>query len=332
MAVSLGRFTENERDILSKISEEDILYFYLGIRKLPIVIHSPLRKDANPSFGLYYSSGGKIRFKDFATGERGSLIELLMRYLNKTFPQVLEDIYYNLDPLSTIAHSLKYKKEYKPSSLQIKVKIRPWKEWDKEYWSSYGISKKFLEFSRTFPISHIFLYKEDGSVTTITADKYSYAYFEFKDGIPTYKIYQPFSTSLKWINKHTSDVWDLWEQLPKEGDILIITSSRKDAMCIWHNTGIPSTCLQAESFLPKESVINELKNRFKSIFVLYDNDFTKKTNWGREYGKAFSEAFNIPQIELPEELGAKDSSDLYKLRGKTILRETIFNLTHYEKD
>ena len=332
MAVAPGRFTENERNFLDKISEEDIMYFYLGVQSLPALIHSPLRKDVKPSLGLYYSSYGNIRFRDFATGEKGTLFELLMLLLHKSFPKLLEDIYYNLDSSYSIAKTTLYKKENKSPISHIKVKIRPWKIWDKEYWSSFGISKKFLEFSRTFPISHIFLYKKDGSVTTITADKYAYAYLEYKDNIPTYKVYQPFSTSLKWLNKHTSDIWDLWEQLPEKGDVLIITSSRKDALCIWCNTGIPSTCLQAESFLPKESVVNELKSRFKSIFILYDNDFTKERNWGREFGEAFSKTFGIPQIELPKELGAKDSSDLYKLHGKSVLQKTIYTLINYEKD
>lgn len=332
MAVSIGKFTKEKEDVLSKVSEEEILYFYLGVKNLPAVIHSPLRKDDRPSLGLYYSSNGNIRFRDFATGEKGTLYELLMKSQHKTFDQLLKDIYYNLDPTSTLATPVKNCKKSNSTITQIQVRIRPWKLWDKEYWSSFGISKKFLEFSRTYPISHIFLYKEDGTITTITADKYAYGYLELKDGISTYKVYQPYSTSLKWISKHGSDVWDLWEQLPQTGDTLIITSSRKDAMCIWCNTGIPSTCLQAESFLPKESVIKELKERFRSIFILYDNDFTKQKNWGREFGKTFSETFDIPQIELPEELGAKDSSDLFKLHGRAVLRATIFKLVNYEKD
>ena len=36
----------------------------------------------------------------------------------------------------------------------------------------------------------------------IPCEKYAYAYIEFKDGLPTYKIYQPFSENYKWLNNH----------------------------------------------------------------------------------------------------------------------------------
>lgn len=55
-------------------------------------------------------------------------------------------------------------------------------------------------------------------------------------------------------------------------------------------------------------------------------------NHGREYGKTLASTFGLPQIELPEELGAKDSSDLYQLHGREVLRDTIFKLTDYEQD
>lgn len=336
MPIAPGRI--DIRDALDKIPEADILYFYLGVTHLPTVICSPLRKDTHPSLGLQYSNKGHIIFKDFATGEKGSLFDLLIKILNVSPNELIENIKANLidNPSPTVITPLieasKFKNHRKSLVKEIQVKTREWKPWDKEYWQSYGVSKKFLRFSRTFPISHIFLYREDGSVNSYPAEKYAYAYLENKDNKSTLKIYQPFSTSQKWINKHTSDIWDLWEQLPAKDKYLIITSSRKDAMCIWCNTGIPSVCLQAESYLPKESVINELKERFEKIFILYDNDFGKEINHGREFGKALSNAFKIPQIELPEELGAKDSSDLFKLHGRSVLRKTIYKLIQYEKN
>ena len=103
-------------------------------------------------------------------------------------------------------------------------------------------------------------------------------------------------------------------------------------MCIWENTRIPACGLQAESYLPKEHVVEELKNRFKRIYVLYDNDFTQEVNRGHEYGKLFAETFGLTQIELPIRLGSKDSSDLCKSRGREVLRETIFKLIYDEEE
>ncbi len=340
MAIARGKVVDVKEEVLSKVSEEDIMYFYLGIVHLPTVICSPLRKDTNPSLGLHYNNKGHICFRDFATGERGSLYYLLMKMFNISYKELFENILANLvefpEPTANVlpvsSSSTHRKSPRKSPIVDIQVAIRPWKSWDREYWSSYGITKKFLKLGKVFPISHIFLIREDESCIPIPADKYAYAYIEEKDNKISIKTYQPFSKDYKWINKHTADVWDLWQQLPLTGDYLIITSSRKDAMCIWCNTGIPACSLQAESYLPKESVINELKGIFKNIFILYDNDFGKPVNHGREYGKILADAFGLPQIELPEKLGAKDSSDLYQLHGREVLRETIFKLINYEQD
>ncbi len=307
-----------KEDLLEKVSELQILHHYFGVCNLPTVICSPLRSDTNPSLGLTCSAEGKVYFTDFATGDKGDLFTLLQRYLNKPWQEVLNTID-SADITKTASiPSAQPKTKYspKPRVSEIKIRQRAWAEWDKEYWRSYGLSKKFLEFCKVVPISHTFLYTELGE-HIIPAEKYAYAYIEFKDGVPTYKIYQPFSTKFKWLNKHSGDTWDMWEQLPQKGDTLIITSSRKDAMCIWNSTGIPATSLQAESYLPKESVINELKSRFANIYILYDNDFTKKENWGTKYGKLFSKTFELTQLILPEEFGAKDSSDLFQKVGKT---------------
>ena len=335
MAIAQGKIVDIKEEVLANIPESDILYFYLGISHLPTLICSPLRKDLKPSLGIYINSKGHIGYRDFATGESGSLFYLLSLLFNieysEVFTKILSDFSSKEPPKEHIQISTT-SKPYNQSTrkspvVDIQVKVRAWKTWDREYWSSYGITKRFLTLCKVFPISHIFLVYEDSSFVVIPAEKYAYAYMEEKDNKVSLKIYQPYSKSYKWMNKHSSDVWDLWNQLPATGDTLIITSSRKDAMCIWCNTGIPSCSLQAESYLPKASVIEELKARFKHIFVLYDNDFTKDINHGREYGKNIANTFNLKQIELPEELQAKDSSDLYKLHGKEVLVQTILNLT-----
>jgi hypothetical protein len=337
--LATGKVVDLDVDVLSKVTQEDIIYFYLGVQHLPMRIPSPLRKDSNPSMGLFYSRDGKICYHDFATHETGTYITLLAKIYGIPWEEMVNNIYENLvlngNPLSTtiqVGSSHSFSRKPKNLTRDLKVRIREWKAWDKEYWLSYGIGKRTLKLCNVYPISHIFFLKEDGTESVMEADKYAYAYVEYKDGNPSIKVYQPFNTKFKWISKHKSDVWDLWQQLPDSGDILIITSSRKDAMCIWENTGIPACGLQAESYLPKEHVVEELKNRFKRIYVLYDNDFTQEVNRGHEYGKLFAETFGLTQIELPIRLGSKDSSDLCKSRGREVLRETIFKLIYDEED
>ena len=194
-----------------------------------------------------------------------------------------------------------------------------------EYWNKYGISKEWLEYAEVHPISTLFF---NNDKTTIPAEKYAYVYVERKDNKVTLKVYQPYSERFKWISKHDSSVWDLWTKIPITGDKLIITSSRKDALCVWSNSGIPSLSLQGEGYIPKESVINELKSRYKDIYVLYDNDFQSDVNHGRLYGKHLSELYNLKQIEIPDEYKSKDPSDLCMNYGREVVRNVILQLTN----
>ena len=142
------------------------------------------------------------------------------------------------------------------------------------------------------------------------------------------KIYQPFSERMKWLSKHDSSVWDLWDRLPEKGNKLIITSSRKDALCIWENTGIPAISLQGEGYIPKEHVVQQLKDRFEIVYVLYDNDFNSDINNGRVFGETLSRKFNLRQIEIPTEWRCKDTSDLCYNWGRDIVKQVITELTN----
>lgn len=319
---------ESITELLNNVSEYDIMKHYLGIVNIPCVINSPLRKDNNPSLGIYSHTGTRIHYMDFGTKDSGSIIDLLSNMWGKSLNDTILQIYKDLPKFKSI-HS-KFNVSYSNKKIAIsdsklEVKTRTWKPWDIEYWNSYGVSLNWLKFGQIYPISFIILYK-NGSKKIVPAEKYAYVYVEFKDNHTTFKIYQPFSKDYKWLNKHDSSVWDLWSQLPKNGDKLIITSSRKDALCIWENTGIPSCSLQGEGYLPKKKVLDQLKSRFKTIYVLYDNDFQSNENHGRTFGKNMANAFELRQIEIPSEYRSKDTSDLCKNHGRVIVKEVITSL------
>ena len=319
-------------DILSKTTEAEILSYYLNIDKIPCIIKSPLREDKNPSFGLYSTDGVKVNFKDLAKGDRGGTFDLLQRLFGITLEEVLNKIYQDLPNFGStypidVSKSLPNLNSLNKSkgSIDLKCKIRNWEKHDLDYWKQFGLNKEWLNFGDIYPISHIII-SRNGVERAIGAEKYAYAYVERKDGEVTLKIYQPFSKKHKWSNKHDSSVWDLWEKLPDTGEYLIITSSRKDALCIWRNVGIPSTSLQAESYLPKPQVVEELKQRFKYIFVLYDNDFNAEENHGKLLGNNLAETYNLIPLLIPTKYRSKDTSDLCKNYGPKVVRSVIKNL------
>lgn len=307
-------------------SDFDIAHKYLGITCVPEVINSPLRQDNNPSLGLFINSKtNSLWFKDFGSGEGGSLYDLLAKMWNvskdKVYDRILEDM-----PAPALIKK-RGAKVYRKSAGKVEVRVREWRDYDIAYWDSYGISLPWLKFGEIYPISHIILTK-NGHSYPIPAEKYAYVYVERKDGIVSFKIYQPYSKEYKWMSKHDSSVWDLWTKIPEKGDKLIITSSRKDALAIWSNTGIPALSLQGEGYTPKEHVVQQLKDRYNKVYVLYDNDFQSEENHGRMYGKMIAEKFNVTQIEIPEKWKSKDSSDLVKNHGREVLREVIYELVN----
>ncbi len=307
-------------------SDFDIAHKYLGITCVPEVINSPLRQDNNPSLGLFINNRtNSLWFKDFGSGEKGSLYDLLARMWNvskdKVYDRILEDM-----PAPALIRK-RGAKVYRKSAGKVEVRVREWRDYDIAYWDSYGVSLPWLKFGEIYPISHIIITK-NGHSYPIPVEKYAYVYVERKDGIVSFKIYQPYSKEYKWMSKHDSSVWDLWTKIPEKGDKLIITSSRKDALAIWSNTGIPALSLQGEGYIPKEHVVQQLKDRYNKVYVLYDNDFQSEENHGRMYGKMIAEKFNVTQIEIPEKWESKDPSDLVKNHGREVLREVIYKLVN----
>lgn len=323
--IAKGHSSINLEDVYLKYTDADILYKYFGISCIPEIICSPIREDKHPSFSFFENNrNGKIMYKDFGTGETGNLYGLLSKIWNIPLSDVYIRILQEMDMICNLKRK-KRKVVHKKSSGKIEVKIRKWRDYDLEYWKTYGISGKWLNFGEIYPISHIIKTKENTQYI-FPVEKYAYVYVERKDNKVSFKIYQPYSTEYKWISKHDSSVWDLWTKIPERGDKLIITSSRKDALCLWENTGIPALSLQGEGYIPKEHVMQQLKDRFSNIYVLYDNDYTHEVNNGRKYGKTLSDKFNLIQIEIPEMYKSKDPSDLYKNHGKDILVKVIDNL------
>lgn len=327
--IANGETSVSIEDILYKVSEADIIAYYLNIHTIPCVINSPLREDKNPSFGIYSPDGVKVYYTDLSTRDRGGTFDLLGNLWHCNFKEVLHrvsnDLKYiqkstNLRGITRSINSIKSYNSYK-STTELQCKIRDWKEYDLEYWGSYGISIEWLKYAEVYPISHKIIIKNNQKYVLPT-DKYAYAYIERKEDKVTIKIYQPFNKNgYKWSNKHDSSVISLWTKIPKSGKIVCICSSVKDALCLWANTGIPSIAIQGEGYKMSDTAITELKKRFKTIFVCLDNDPP-----GILDAQKLTKETGFTNIILPKFEGGKDISDLYKSVGKEHFIKTIKSL------
>lgn len=331
--IRIGNPSVSLEDILTTVSELDILNYYFKIDNIPCIISSPLRLDNHPSFGLYSIDGKKIHWTDLATKDRGGVFDLLGKYWEKSYSDVLIHIFNdlpnitktNICNITTSKSKIISTKEY-VSNIDLQCKVREWKQHDLEYWQSFGINIKWLKYADIYPISHKIIIKEDRKMV-FTADKYAYAYVEFKEGNVTLKIYQPFNKKYKWSNRHDRSVISLWTKVPEYGDKICICSSMKDALCLWANTGIPAIAIQGEGYVISETAIYELKRRYKEVFILLDND-----NVGLTDGKKLSEQTGFTNLVLPYFKGGKDISDLMKVAGRDIFLKTVLPLFNSKKE
>lgn len=317
MAFSSGKSSVSLDDILSKVTEADILSYYLGVTEVPCIINSPLRQDRRPSFGLYSSDGIRIFYIDLATKDSGGLFDLLGKMWNCDFKEVLNKINDDISKFcggasihSYTSCAVRSTSSYNKDT-DLQCKVRDWRDYDIEYWASYGIPLEWLKYAEVYPISHKIVIK-DGHRYVFGADKYAYAYVEHKEGKVTLKIYQPFNKAgYKWSNKHDNSVISLWTKVPEYGEQICICSSLKDALCLWANTDIPSLSIQGEGYRMSNTAISELKRRYKQVFICFDNDKP-----GLKDAQKLSEETGFTNVVLPPFNEGKDISDLYKAKGK----------------
>ena len=319
-----GKTTLTFDEVKKIVSDKDLASHYLGISRIPCVIHSPIRTDNNPSFAIYMSKNNEVKYKDFATGENGSIYTLLCQMWHCSFREMMTRIIKDVKkhPELQINHYNKQPgKVTVNNSVSLQCKIREWKKYDIDYWQSYGIPLKWLKYADVYPISHKIIIKDDKKYV-FGADKYAYAYVERKEGKVTLKIYQPYNKNgFKWTSKHDRSVISLWTKLPANGEKVVICSSLKDALCLWANTGIPAIAVQGEGYGISDTAINNLRERFRNIYILFDNDDT-----GISDGIKLSEKTGFTYI-VPDLKGQKDFSDYYKsLENKEEFKqlETLF--------
>lgn len=305
--------------ILSKVTEYDIYAKYIGQFKVGMIYNSPFRKDKNPSFGIYYSKRTKqLLFKDHGTGECGNVIKFVSLFTGKTeYNDILSDIVDKLN-ITNNTKLVSSKQYISPTETVIGVVRQEFTDVDINYWKQFNISINTL---KKFNVNSIKYYLCNGIVKgTYKRENPMYAYKVYNN----FKIYRPLADKYtKWRNNLTDYDIQGYEQLPQKGDILFITKSMKDVMCL-HEMGIPAVSPSSEStFLPKD-VLEQLKTRFKRIIILFDRDVA-----GVKRSRKLSRETGLGAIFINKKFKAKDVSDAVKANSfeeiKNWLNETIKN-------
>ena len=313
--------------ILGKITEYDIFMYYIpSFKELRKKFNSELREDKSPT--VYITPyNGKLLYKDFGNPDHTfDCFNYVKHKYGCSFIGALRiiDCDFNLN-LSSKKEMINFTMGYMgyrqktPKFIKTQVilqkKKRAWNKKDEKFWSKYLISKKTLLKFAVEPISHFWVNEIRFSCKSI-----SYA-FKFKN---RYKIYSPYESTNKWLsNTRKADVQG-FNQLPKSGDRLIITSSLKDVMCLY-SAGYHSIAMQSEMQMPDEKLISELKKRFNTIDILYDNDFDKERNPGQTMAKKICDLYGFNNICIPSKFKSKDPSDLVHKVGNFNELKNILN-------
>ena len=299
--------------ILSRVSEYDIYARYLGQFKVGFIYNSPFRKDKNPSFGIFLSKrSGKLLFKDHGSGICGDIIKFVSELKGLTN--------YN-DILNTIIKDLKIKNDtvltstydYKStSSTVIGVVRQPFTEVDLEYWAKYSITVPTLD---KYKVNSIKYYLCNGIVKGIyKLENPMFSYKVFNN----FKIYRPYGDKFtKWRNNLTSYDIQGFEQLPKKGNLLIITKSLKDVMALYE-IGYTVISPSSESTFIPNVALEDIKKRFKRILLCFDRDRSGITNMRKVSLKTGLNGFLVHKS-----FGTKDISDAVDKWGQSKVKEWL---------
>lgn len=272
------------------INQESIITYYTGIditsKRLFL---SPFRSDKKVTCGLYKSKNGTLYIHDFATNEHINCFEVVMRLFNINYYQALEIIAQDFGLIkghTPVKKSPIIVPEIKETeSSRIQVQIKRFSEEELKWWESFGITLKLLKKYNVFSIQHIFLNGELKFSSSSKNPIYGYYFGHDKNGEEKWKIYFPMRQEFRFLNNISKKILQGYKQLPKTGDYLCITKSMKDCIAL-NRLGIAAVSPNSETLFIDDKKLQEFKQRFKHIIVLYDNDRPGKYNMAkirREY-------------------------------------------------
>lgn len=307
--------------ILSRFSEEQLMEYYLHIPVKKGLFRSPLRRDKQPTCSFYRNKSGTLIFKDFATGQHLNIFDVVqsifrcdyfesLRIIANDFGIVRDNALHknpgkiNLNPIKI--------KDKEISKIQIEV--QEFTDSELKWWGKYGISKDILKRFDVYSCKHVFLNDQLFAESQQHCPIFGY-YGKKYQGLELWRCYFPKRTSFRFITNWPSKKIQGYNQLPKKGKLLVITKSMKDSMCLY-SCGITACAPNSENLFIPDKVLEDLKNRFENIVVLYDNDRPGLYNMA----KIRKEHPELTYVFIPKRYGSKDISDFYKDHGR---KETL---------
>lgn len=306
------------------INQESIMQYYTGhdvnSKKL---FTSVLRNDNHVTVAYYKSKSGILYMHDFATNEHIDCWNVVMRLFNCSYHKALKIIAEDFGLIESTQEVLKSSipkiipELQETESSKIQVKIKDFTNDELEWWKQFGISIKQLKKYHVYSIEHVFLNGELKFSSSNKCPIYGYYFGKDKDHNEKWKIYFPYRQEFRFLNNITKKNLQGYKQLPKTGDLLVITKSMKDCISL-NGFGIAAVAPNSECLFVTDKQLEEFKERFNHILVLYDNDRPGKHNmWLIRKQHPELNYFCLPWYL------AKDFTDSIKLVGVDNMKEYI---------
>lgn len=282
--------------ILERIDDFSLYQRYIPELKLRKAFCSPLRNDSNPSFSIFPTKDGSILYKDHANGESGDVFKFLKQLWNCSIYEVYQKI---VDDLPSTVELAKQKQRVCAQDITISIRRQKFSQSDLDYWNRYNIS---IDTLTRYKVTAIKYFVIDGIVQA--EHKQDDPMFAYKVN-DKFKIYRPLTKykKNKWRGSLSKrNVFGL-EQLPKQGNMLIITKSLKDVMVLY-DLGYDAVAPASESTEIPSDIMLDLLNRFKTVIFFFDNDEA-----GIQFSTKMANKYSTPRMEIDAKHQVKDISD-----------------------
>jgi hypothetical protein len=306
-------------------SQEQLVYRYTGlVPKANKLYKSPFRKEDRASCSFYVGKSGDLLLRDFGVGKSLSWVDIIMQRYGCSYWKALRIAAEDLELVEKSSSREVYKlieiPKIESSLTNLQVQIKDFSEGELDWWNSFGITKPTLDNYNVFSIQTTFINGTIHAFSSSSCPIFGY-YFGKKDDIEVWKIYLPKNKNkgYRFLTNAKESTIQGWKQLPASGDIVIVTKALKDVM-LFNELGYAACAPNSETVFLTENRIEQLKARFKKIYVVFDNDMAGISAM-RKLKKQYPE---FTYAFIPRRY-AKDISDFCKRFGKDKTRKFINN-------
>lgn len=314
--MKLSEYIVSKKEILLRISEEQIFERYLGEPvNLTGLFKNSNRDDKTAGCSFFIrDSDNRLIFHDHSRMQY-DCFDFVMEKYRCSFYEALKIISYDFGLTKDEVKKVEYvnKTVKKVEGIRLKIKRKLFSKQELAYWSIGGlqIQPNDLITSKIYSIE-AFWELLNGSVVLTKGLTHVYAYHWNNYN---YQLYFPLKQKgyRRFINP-PGIKWGDEELLPQIGNHLVITKSKKDSFYL-RMFGINSIFVINEKIVLPEELMIDLKIRFNTIATLFDNDRT-----GKHLTYLYKKKYETIALIVPE---GKDFSGYLNIVGKDYIVDVI---------